>query len=514
MPQRPIVVVASLFIMGVLLGWVVELSLWALVAVGVVLFCGYWFSGRWWMAHLIVLFSGFTLTQLARYSQGDPSGEGYFRGEVVRRAEGVGGAARRGVVRLEGLMTEGDEQWRRCGAEVRFREAEGLDLDVGDRVVIWSRVWRFRGRYYANLDQRALLSVERVNEGSGERVSQWSVRVSDWAMRRLEMLGLDEQVEGLSAAMLLGRREGLSEELQAVYRRSGAAHILVVSGLHIAIVCLLFGWVFSALQIVPMGFRLRPLLTAAAVWGYAEVVGMSASVERAAVMFVMMQLIRLFGRRYSSTEAFVVAIALMMAIDPRLIFDLGFQLSVAAVGAVLWWFVPCDRALRRWIRGRYGYGGWLRRGCVRVALALFSMLFVGACCSVATMPLISWVFGYVSPLGVLLNPLVVTTAWLLLLLLMGWIFVGVGFLAPLWGGAIGWLAMVQIGAVEYMSSGWRDALELRITGVSVVVIYALYGVATVAVRRLSEQRVGDGQFASWDDFDDEYWDEEDDEYEF
>lgn len=504
MPQQPIVVVASLLALGVVLGWSVWIEWWALVAIGVAVMGCYLYARRWWMALVVVLFAGVVVCMVSRYGEGDVEGVGRYELVVEREANG----GRCGVAKIESRVVDGEWQW--CGARVRYKETEESEergLRSGDRVEVWSRVWRYRGRYYMNVSERSVLSVERGGEHGGG-VAGWGERVNRWAAARLAKLGLSDEAEGLCGAMLLGRRGALSEERVDEYRRGGAAHILSVSGLHVMIICMIVGQMLMVLHFVPMGFMFRPLLTAAIVWGYAVVVGMTPGVERAAIMFVMMQVLWFVGRSYGSLSGLVVAAALMVLFDTGIVFDVGFMLSVVAVLSILVWVVPSDRALRRVLRRRFG-----RKSVAgRVVGGVVSVMMVGVACSVATLPLVSWLFGYISPMGVLLNPLVVMTGYLLLLLSFVWVLFGVTPLAPMFRCAIDWVATLQSEAVGYMSSGWRDAVELRVTAWSVVAIYIIYVVVTLVViwmgrerRERRERREADGRYEELDG------DDEDDE---
>ncbi len=471
MSQQPIVVVASLLSLGVALGWLVYLDWWWLALLGVALVGLYIYSRRWWMAMVLLLYGGFATTMICRLSSGDISGEGMYSVELRSICEGE----LRGVMSVDSRLEEGENEWVSCSGEVRYRGLEAADLRVGERLIVWGRVWEFRGRYYMNLSDESVVSREQVSGGGGE---SWSRRVNGWAVGRLERLGLDREAEAICKAMLLGRRESLSGELVEEYRRSGAAHILALSGLHVMIVYLLFGRLFMLLNLIPFGFRVRPLLLALVVWCYAMVVGMAPSVERAALMFVIMQVLRFVGHRYYSVSGLMMAVAIMVVVDPRVVYDVGFLLSVVAVVSILVWVVPIDRRVSWWCRGRFGRGvlGWGVKGLV-------SIFLVGVVCSLSTLPLVSWAFGYLSPMGVLLNPLVVITAYLLLTLSLLWVMVGFEAVAPLFRWLIDRLAFVQCESVDFMSSGWRDAVDVRLDLLSVVVIYLLYIAMSVAVWR-------------------------------
>ena len=140
---------------------------------------------------------------------------------------------------------------------------------------------------------------------------------------------LGSKTGGLAAAMLVGDRTKLLPETVADFRASGLAHVLAISGLHIAmvggIVVALSAWAFGRSKQL---YLIAPVL---AVWGYATMAGLSPSVTRAAIMFSVYMAARLFGRQRSVLPPLALAATLMLAIDPEIISSVSFQLSFAAV---------------------------------------------------------------------------------------------------------------------------------------------------------------------------------------
>ncbi len=463
MPQQPLVVVASLFVLGGALGWVVELYLWQLVVALLVLFGLFIYSRTWWSALCVVLFAGITTTSIWRVGEGDVVGAGLYKIVAVNETEAD-------------IVARRDEagEWCSCFSGVRYRiYDEGLTLERGDEVVAYCNVKYYNGRNYCVLSDKSIYDIKRA-----ERGKSWSVQFNEWCWQRIAALSLSSDTESLCQAMLLVRRAELSEEVTQNYRRSGAAHLLAVSGLHVMIICFVVGRLLYILYLLPLGFRLRPLVVAGVVWCYAAIVGMTPSVERAAIMFIVMQLLSFFGRRYMTLLGLSIAVMIMTLIDPRLYFDIGFMLSVAAVVAIVVWAVPLDRKVRVWCRVHLDGCGIFRL----LLQNLISVMVVGAACSVATMPLVSWVFGYISPLGVLLNPLVVVTTYLILMFSLLWVLFGFTAVEIPFRFVIDSLVRLQNGAVELMSSGWRDAIDIHLDGLSVLLIYILYIVVTIVVK--------------------------------
>ncbi len=302
----------------------------------------------------------------------------------------------------------------------------------------------------------------------------WGQRANVWCYERLELLGLESQDMALLSAMLLGRRGAIDGELRAVYARSGSAHLLAISGLHLGVILVLANFLFSFLNLFWRGNVWRNLFVLAAVWGYVCVVGASASVVRAGVMFSVLQLALFMARGYSSVSGLAAAVVAMALFDPKVLFDVGFLLSFSAVGAILLWGLPL-----------WGVASWELRGFFRrfdsfgVVGFLVLSLIIGLVCSVATAPLVGYAFGYVAFWGVLLSPLVTISVGVALGLGVVWILFGFGAVAPLFRWCLELVLGVQNCAVGFMASGWRDAVDVDFRGVWVVVAYLAYSVITL-----------------------------------
>ncbi|MGO4912326.1 ComEC/Rec2 family competence protein [Leeuwenhoekiella sp. W20_SRS_FM14] len=137
-------------------------------------------------------------------------------------------------------------------------------------------------------------------------------------------------------ALLLGQRQELSSDLQESYSNVGVIHILAVSGLHVGILMLLVQFLLKPLGNFKTSRILRCILVIAIIWAFALFTGSSPSVLRAATMFSFIQLGLLLGQRQASLNAIIISAFLLILINPGLIYEVGFQLSYAAVFFIIW----------------------------------------------------------------------------------------------------------------------------------------------------------------------------------
>lgn len=181
------------------------------------------------------------------------------------------------------------------------------------------------------------------------RVEAAPGRAAIWrrAVRSRLLDAVGEQGGGamLLRSLLLGERGVLPEELSAGLRRFGLSHLFAVSGLHV-------GMVAALALLLPVGGRRRLVLAALLACGYLVLVGPRPSLIRATGMTVLAVAALLTRRPPAAMNALAVAVAAMVLSEPRVLADVGFQLSVAATAGILGLapaLVAAWSALPRWL---------------------------------------------------------------------------------------------------------------------------------------------------------------------
>ena len=227
---------------------------------------------------------------------------------------------------------------------------------------------------------------------------------------------LPEPQAGLTMGVVLGTKTALPEDFSSALQRVGLTHIVVVSGFNLTIVAGLLQRL-TARRLGPYGSF------AAAVGGivvFTLMVGASPAVVRAAIMVTVSLLALALGRQNAGLNALSLAAGLMVAWWPLQLWDVGFQLSVAATAGLIW-LAP---VLEGWL-GRVPEG---LRADLAVALAAQAM----------TMPIIAANFHQVSFISPLANLAVLwAVPWLML---FGALAAGVAMILPAAGSVLGWAA--------------------------------------------------------------------------
>lgn len=156
-----------------------------------------------------------------------------------------------------------------------------------------------------------------------------------------ENFGKDELA--VIQALLLGKRDDISESTYNNYKNAGAVHILAVSGLHVGILLLLFQFLLSPLERLPKGKSLKLISIVFLLWVYAFIAGLSPSIVRAVTMFSFLAYAMYLNRPTNSFNIIALSMFFILLIKPLFLFQAGFQMSYAAVFAIVWIYPKLQR---------------------------------------------------------------------------------------------------------------------------------------------------------------------------
>ena len=386
------------------------------------------------------------------------------------------GSWRQYSAKVNWYRAEGEEVWQRADRRVLISTGSATQLAAGERFALvtklrpladstnsYVRLMQARG-YVGRASVYAPKSLIRVGEqGSLRRLAG---RLQRWAVARLEASALEGDRLALCAAIATGQRTAMSTQLRENYTLSGSAHLLAVSGLHVAIVFVVANILLRWLTLFARGSQLLNVAVVAVVWGYVAMTGLAISAVRAALMFSALQFALASGSSYRSGNILATVAMVMLAVRPSLILDVSFQLSVVAVAAIIYWAVPLCARLRT------------RNPILNL---LTSTVVIGAVCTLATAPLVAHWFGRVAMVGVVLNPLVVMLGYLLVTLAVATIFIPASWT---WvAQAAGVIAEVENRCVAVAAQLDWSHFALRIEWWAVAIIYIVAIVITEIGRR-------------------------------
>lgn len=370
-------------------------------------------------------------------------------------------------------------------------QGEPLNLTPGDVVTLRGHLRSIRN--FANpggFDYKRFMALRGIQarvyarRGSLKRIAPTSVK--SWRTHVDELRGhlsnrmttalngKSPEAIGLLKVLILGDRRQMSHEQQEAYRRAGVSHILAISGLHIGCVTLaafrLFNWLFSWIP-----FLLRQAWTrkGAAVFSlaltvcYGILVGLSPSTQRAMIMVAAFLIGFWVGRRHDWLSGLALAAVVILVVSPPTLLSVSFQLSFAAVLAILAGCQairtrPTPDDIHRW---------------KNIGRRLLVFLWVSTLATAGTLPLALYYFNQVSLVGLLINLIVVPVVAMLVLPagLLGVMVSAVSahLAALFWLLAYG--GLVVIDWVVSHAAGWSWAAAKTVTP-SIFEIFLYYGV--------------------------------------
>ena len=157
---------------------------------------------------------------------------------------------------------------------------------------------------------------------------------------------LDDDNLAVAAAMILGERKLLDDNLYDAFTDTGAVHVLAVSGLHVGIVSLLISFLFKYVRKNNRkAIFIKVALSIISVWAFALLTGMAAAVTRAGLMFTLLLVGQAFRRKTNSYNILSCAALVMLAYDPHYLFQAGFQFSFLALTGILYFYKPISKYL-------------------------------------------------------------------------------------------------------------------------------------------------------------------------
>ena len=428
----------------------------------------------WGYVALALLLAGYLLTELRAPVATLPYGQSL---EMVVDVEGVP-SQREGYRVADGRVVRwrGGDVWHDTDCRVvLWLRADSVAQ--GDRLIVVGEVREHRSHYadYNDLmHRRGFVGGVAVNEYNTLSVCHLEpTDMQSRAIGKLDIFKEECDAHATVVAMVAGSRHDMSTTLRDAYSKTGLAHLMAVSGLHLGIVLMVVSTLLIPLRLIHGGHRLASLVTIAIVWLYAIMSGSSPSVVRAAIMLTVLLLSNVVSANYSSVNALAATIFAMLVYRPDYLYDVSFQLSVMAVFGIVTWGVPVMRATRSW--------SWPWTN-------LSSLLIVGVVATLWTHPIVSHTFDNLPIIGVVLTPCV---------LLFSYAIVACGLfalilptaIAPPFATVAEWAAGVQNSIVMWASELPFASVEYSMSGWGVAVCYATYVAITLLYWSKNQKKV-------------------------
>ncbi|MBN1415958.1 MAG: ComEC family competence protein [Bacteroidales bacterium] len=189
--------------------------------------------------------------------------------------------------------------------------------DIDYQVFAGSNNWKFAGGTRRNLKIYAILCRDRLLD---------CYRSSPMESRLVALL----------SALTLGYKTDLEAETTELFTKAGVVHVMALSGFNVGIIFLLINYCLGFMRKRGITGIIRLLVSLVAIWMFAIVTGLSSSVTRASVMISLFLIGKHIHRDVHPLNVISASAFLMLVISPFSLFDVGFQLSYAAVLGIVY----------------------------------------------------------------------------------------------------------------------------------------------------------------------------------
>lgn len=369
-----------------------------------------------------------------------------------------------GILRCEQIQHGND--WRVATGLLRIDVAGRLEtIQVGDRISVLGQLSQPAppmnpGEFHyadslrsqgagCRLRVKHIANIEVI--GQENTLATWLARlrttIRNQCQKNLASI-LPPKSQALATSLLLGDRTQLSDELKNQFAETGMMHLLAVSGINVAI---LLAIVLGLGRILNLSNRHLAFAMIGTSILFMWITDHQPSVTRAGLLAIFGLVASLFGRPSQGMNTLAVCAAILIVWHPPDLFDIGAQLSFLAVIAIL---QASQLPLAAYWKGRLSYvepQTRLAQFRESIFLGLAQMYFVTGAIWIVTLPLVIYTFHLVTPVGLLMDLLLVPLASVVLG--MGYVFLCVSMISS-WAGAVigipfGWGLNVMQSAVAW-----------------------------------------------------------------
>jgi len=233
-----------------------------------------------------------------------------------------------------------------CGNIIAYFQSEP-DLKIGNKIYLKGKIQQFEvarnkgnfdsKKYYLSIGITTKIAVKEyyVSDDNYDFLRDKLCTLREYVVGMFSKLcdtnGKDKWLygnkAGIFSAILMGDKTELDQEIKDLYSLSGIAHILAISGLHISLI----GMFLYSLLRKRFSFATSSALTIAVVTLFAITSGMGIATIRAFVMFILKLIGEILGRKYDYITAISLSALILLADNPFIIINSGFQMSFCAM---------------------------------------------------------------------------------------------------------------------------------------------------------------------------------------
>lgn len=293
-------------------------------------------------------------------------------------------------------------------AVVKVRDCEGIksgtrimifsnqgSFEYGDKIIAEVKISKINDKYRASdYSEKIYLTGNMdsitVYSGEGGFVLSRVNRLRKYIVDTL-FANMDYKEAATLTALTVGDRSYLSDEFYGNLKAAGVSHIMVVSGIHLAIIVSL---VTRLVEKILYNRYLKSITVLLTVLFMSALCGFTKSIVRAGLCYIIYAASILLERDNTPENSLGAAVTLILTAEPFTILSLSFQLSVLSTLGITAVALPITEYLKQ----KFSNDSFIICVINLAIVCLSALLF--------TMPVTVWVFGYISTVAVVANILV------------------------------------------------------------------------------------------------------------
>lgn len=478
--KRPLLVFCIFLIAGIVLSSVSNSYLIIVLSIILISFAGIYFSLK--NSRLIFIFIGITLffsigafqykltndsslSKLAGYSEQQLNIKGYIISEP-----NVGEAKTSYTLQVEQITS--NEETKAVSAKVLLTTLNTDSIyDYGEEVVVTATLAIPKGRRNpGGFDYRSYLAQQGVSGtifAKPESIISTSINKGNILVKTGLMLrgkivnvikkSMPPEQAGLLNGMLIGYREGLSEEVQKAFSNSGLTHIMAVSGANVAF--LVIPMIFLLRKVLKLRQKTSNIIVIGILVVFVYITGVQPSVLRAVLMAIVILIGQILRREADVYTTISFSAMLLLLSSPSMLYNIGFQLSyVATLSLVLFY-----KNIKEAIKLKY------------LPELISDVLAATLAAQVGVLPITVLYFNNVSIISVVTNVLVIPVVELITIL--GSIMAVVGQLNIFLSQILGYFNSPLLTFVLFVTKTASNVpfAVLRVTTPSLLLVFIYYG---------------------------------------
>ena len=400
---------------------------------------------------------------------------------------------------VEILYIENNGHWRKCAGKAMVylkKDSASTKLKYGDELLLktnfndvpspqnpgefnYKRFLSFHNIYQQGYVKSS--DWKNLKNNSGNPLLKYSIGLRTSLLEVLKTNHLTGDELSVGAALLLGYTDKLDADIISAYSSTGALHVLSVSGLHVAIVYIVFSWFLFFLDKKKQGRIIKAVLLILFLWFYAALTGLSPSVLRAATMFSFIIVAKAFNKHTNIYNTLAASALFLLLINPYLIMEVGFQLSYLAVIGIVY----IQPKIQEW----FTFDNWLLN-------QTWTITAVSIAAQIATCPLGLHYFHQFPNYFLLSNLIVIPISTVI-------IYVGIAVFTfshiPI---AVKYLAIVFTWLIWFLNASvkWIESLPFSLLqGISISILetWLLYGLTIVILFYFNNRKYIYLKFSLW-----------------